>query len=66
MKELRRNGLLHGDVMTVSGKRLAENLAAVLMLDEISREDIVMSVARPIAPRHIGLLKGNLAPPRTW
>jgi dihydroxy-acid dehydratase len=64
MKELLRNGLLHGDVMTVSGKTLAENLAAVPTLDEISRQDIVMSVARPIAPpnRHISLLKGNLAP----
>jgi dihydroxy-acid dehydratase len=29
MKELLRNGLLHGDVMTVSGKTLAQNLAAV-------------------------------------
>ena len=64
MKELLRNGLLHGDVMTVSGKTLAENLAAVPTLDEIGRQDIVMPVARPIAPpnHHISVLKGNLAP----
>jgi len=64
MKELLRNGLLHGDVMTVSGKTLAENLAAVPTLDEIGRQDIVMPVATPIAPpnHHISVLKGNLAP----
>jgi dihydroxy-acid dehydratase len=39
MKELLRNGLLHGDVMTVSGRTLAENLAAVPTLDEIDRQD---------------------------
>ncbi|MGP0060611.1 MAG: dihydroxy-acid dehydratase [Beijerinckiaceae bacterium] len=64
MKELLRNGLLHGDVMTVSGRTLAENLAAVPTLHEIGRQSIVMPVARPIAPpnRHISVLKGNLAP----
>jgi len=64
MKELLRNGLLHGDVMTVSGRTLAENLAAVPTLDDIGRQDIVMPVARPIAPpnHHISVLKGNLAP----
>src|SRR5712675_1107390 len=34
MKELLRNGLLHGDVMTVTGKTLAENLASVPTLEE--------------------------------
>lgn len=64
MKELLRNGLLHGDVMTVTGKTLAENLAAVPTLDEIERQDIVRSVVKPIAPanHHISVLKGNLAP----
>lgn len=64
MKELLRNGLLHGDVMTVSGKTLAENLAAVPTLEQIGRQDIVFPVARPIAPpnHHISVLKGNLAP----
>jgi dihydroxy-acid dehydratase len=64
MKELLRNGLLHGEVMTVTGRTLAENLAAVPTLEEIGRQDIVFPVSRPIAPpdNHISLLKGNLAP----
>jgi dihydroxy-acid dehydratase len=50
--------------MTVSGKTLAENLAAVPSLKEIGRQDIVFPVSRPIAPlnHHISVLKGNLAP----
>jgi dihydroxy-acid dehydratase len=64
MKELMRAGLLHGDVMTVTGKTLAENLAAVPALEEIAPQDIVRPVSRPIAPanNHISVLKGNLAP----
>ena len=64
MKELLRAGLLHGDVMTVTGKTLAQNLATVPTLEEIARQDIVFPVASPIAPpnNHISVLKGNLAP----
>lgn len=64
MKELLSNGLLHGDVMTASGKTLAENLAAVPSLEEIGRQDIIFPVSRPIAApnHHISVLKGNLAP----
>lgn len=64
MKELLRNGLLNGDVTTVTGKTLAENLATVPTLEEIGRQDIVFPVSRPIAPpnNHISVLKGNLAP----
>jgi dihydroxy-acid dehydratase len=64
MKELLRAGLLHGDVMTVTGKTLAENLAAVPTLGELARQDIVFPVKNPIAPpnHHISVLKGNLAP----
>ncbi|TWT10269.1 dihydroxy-acid dehydratase [Reyranella sp. CPCC 100927] len=64
MKELLRNGLLHGDVMTVTGKTLAENLAAVPTLEQIAPQDIVRPVAKPIAPpnNHISVLTGNLAP----
>ena len=64
MKELLHAGLLHGDVMTVTGKTLAENLAQVPTLDEIARQDIVSPVARPVAQpnNHISVLKGNLAP----
>jgi dihydroxy-acid dehydratase len=64
MKELLRTGLLHGDVMTVTGRTLAENLASVPTLDEIAGQDIVRPAARPVAPpnNHISVLKGNLAP----
>jgi dihydroxy-acid dehydratase len=64
MKELLRNGFLHGDVMTVTGKTLAENLASVPTLEEIGRQDIVLPVSKPAAPanNHISVLKGNLAP----
>jgi dihydroxy-acid dehydratase len=64
MKELLQAGLLHGDVMTVTGKTLAENLATVPSLEQMDRQEIVFPVANPIAPanNHISVLKGNLAP----
>ncbi len=64
MKELLRAGLLHGDVMTVTGRTLAENLEEVPTLEQIARQDIVFPIAQPIAPanNHISVLKGNLAP----
>jgi dihydroxy-acid dehydratase len=64
MKELLRAGLLHGDVMTVTGRTLAENLADVPTLDRIPAQDIVRPLSRPVAPanNHISVLKGNLAP----
>jgi dihydroxy-acid dehydratase len=64
MKELLRHGLLHGDVMTVTGRTLAENLADAPTLEELGAQDVVFPVSRPIAPanNHISVLKGNLAP----
>jgi dihydroxy-acid dehydratase len=64
MKELLRHGLLHGDVMTVTGQTLAENLESVPTLEQISEQDIVLPLTRPIAAanNHISVLKGNLAP----
>src|SRR6478752_6362870 len=64
MKELLRAGLLHGDVMTVTGRTLAENLADVSTLEQMPPQEIVFPVADPIAPpnQHISVLKGNLAP----
>ncbi|CAN5918309.1 dihydroxy-acid dehydratase [soil metagenome] len=68
MKELLRAGLLHGDVMTVTGKTLAENLAAVPTLQQLdgkfAGQDIVRPVASPVAPpnNHISVLRGNIAP----
>jgi dihydroxy-acid dehydratase len=64
MKELLRHGLLHGDVMTVTGRTLAENLAGVPTIDELGEQDVVWPVSAPIAPpnHHISVLRGNLAP----
>jgi dihydroxy-acid dehydratase len=64
MKELLRHGLLHGDVMTVTGKTLAENLEPVPTLEQLGAQDIVHPVSKPFAApnNHISVLKGNLAP----
>jgi dihydroxy-acid dehydratase len=64
MKELLSHGLLHGDVMTVTGKTLAENLSAVPTLEQLDNQDLVRPVSRPLAPpnNHISVLTGNLAP----
>src|SRR3954465_13270416 len=66
MKELLRNGLLHGDVMTVTGRTLAENLADVPTLEQMPPQEIVLPVAKPIAPakNHISVLRANRAPGR--
>lgn len=64
MKELLEQGFLHGDVMTVTGKTLAENLAGVPRLGDLGEQDIVYPALSPLAPpdNHISVLKGNLAP----
>src|SRR6187551_2189049 len=64
MKELLRAGLLHGDVLTVTGKTLAENLEAVPTIDQLGAQDIIRPVSHPVAAanNHISVLKGNLAP----
>jgi dihydroxy-acid dehydratase len=64
MKELLRHGLLHGDVMTVTGRTLAENLAGAPSLDDLPPQDVVLPVTAPLAPpgNHISVLRGNLAP----
>ncbi len=64
MKELLRNGLLHGDALTVTGRTVAENLADVPTLDQLGDQKVVFPVDSPIAPanNHISVLHGNLAP----
>jgi dihydroxy-acid dehydratase len=60
MKLLLEAGYLHGDCLTVTGKTLAENLAAV---DPLSPgQDIIRPLSQPIKPTgHIQILYGNLA-----
>jgi dihydroxy-acid dehydratase len=64
MKELLNNGFLHGDVMTVTGQTMAENLRTVPSLMQLGAQDVIYPVSKPLAPpdNHISVLKGNLAP----
>ena len=64
MKELLDNGFLHGDVMTVTGKSIGENLRDVPGLGKLGEQDIVLPVSAPLAQpnNHISVLGGNLAP----
>ncbi|WP_289644579.1 dihydroxy-acid dehydratase [Maribacter aestuarii] len=60
LKYLLRNGLLHGDCLTVTGKTLAENLENVPDLEE--GQDVIMPLDKPIkATGHLRMLYGNLA-----
>jgi dihydroxy-acid dehydratase len=60
MKALLEGGYLHGDVLTVTGRTLAENMAPVKWNED---QDIVRPTSNPITPTGgvVGL-KGNLAP----
>ena len=61
MKRLLDGGLLHGDVLTVTGKTLAENLAGVA--DYPAGQDVVRDFASPVKKNsHLVVLRGNLAP----
>ena len=62
MKTLLVAGLLHGDCMTITGKTVAENLAA---LPDAPRadQDVIRPITRPIyAQGHLAILRGNLSP----
>ena len=60
LKYLLKNGLLHGDCLTVTGKTLAENLENVPDLQE--GQDVIMPLDKPIkATGHLRMLYGNLA-----
>jgi dihydroxy-acid dehydratase len=60
MKTLLDHGYLHGDVMTVTGRTLAENMSHVAWNDD---QDVVRPADRPLSKTGgvVGL-KGNLAP----
>ena len=61
MKYLLKNGLLHGDCLTVTGKTLAENLADAADLD-FEQQKIIMPLERPLkVTGHLQILYGNLA-----
>ena len=61
MKMLLDRGMLHGDCLTVTGKTVAENLAAVEV--KLDGQDVVHSFDKPEQARGpIAILHGNLAP----
>jgi len=61
MKELLDAGLLHGDAMTVTGRTVAENLAAVQTPSDGS--GVILPVDKALeATGTLVVLKGNLAP----
>jgi dihydroxy-acid dehydratase len=61
MKYLLKQGFLHGDCLTVTGKTLAENLAAAPDLD-FEEQKIILPVEHPVkATGHLQILYGNLA-----
>lgn len=62
MKYLLKEGYLHGDCMTVTGKTLAENVAAAADLD-FGAQNIILSKETPVKETgHLHILYGNLAP----
>ena len=61
MKTLLKQGLLHGDCVTVTGRTLAQNLRGVKPYPK--SQDIVRPFANPIKrDSHLVVLYGNLAP----
>ena len=61
MKYLLKNGLLHGDCLTVTGKTVAENLADAPDLD-FDEQKIIAPLNKPLkATGHLQILYGNLA-----
>lgn len=61
MKYLYKEGLIHGDCMTITGKTVAENLEDVVDLD-FESQNLIRPLSNPIkASGHIQILYGNLA-----
>jgi dihydroxy-acid dehydratase len=59
-KRLLRVGLLHGDAMTVTGKTLQDNMAAI---ETVENQDIIYQPEAPRSPTGgLAILYGNLAP----
>jgi len=62
MKMLLEAGLLHGDSLTITGRTVAENLAAVAAAPPAG-QDVVHRFDAPLyAQGHLNVLRGNLAP----
>jgi dihydroxy-acid dehydratase len=61
MKMMLKEGLLHGDCITVTGKTVAENLRKVKVLKK--GQDVIHPISEPIKKTsHLNILYGNIAP----
>jgi dihydroxy-acid dehydratase len=61
MKRMLDAGMLHGDVLTVTGQTLAQNLASVP--DYPAGQDVIRPFDQPIKKdSHLVILRGNLSP----
>ncbi|MBM6447651.1 MULTISPECIES: dihydroxy-acid dehydratase [Pseudomonas] len=61
MKRMLAAGMLHGDVLTVTGKTLAENLEHVP--DYPADQDVILPFDQPVKKdSHLVILRGNLSP----
>ncbi|MGE8066208.1 dihydroxy-acid dehydratase [Pseudomonas sp. NPDC089569] len=61
MKRMLAAGMLHGDVLTVTGKTLAQNLENVP--DYPAGQDVILPFDQPIKKdSHLVVLRGNLSP----
>jgi dihydroxy-acid dehydratase len=62
MKTLLAAGLLHGDCITITGKTVAENLAAIPDAPRAD-QDVIRPITNPMYTHgHLAILKGNLSP----
>ena len=62
MRSLLTAGLLHGECMTITGRTVAENLAAA-PAEPPTGQEVIRPVSRPLYPQgHLAILRGNLAP----
>ncbi|HEX7329814.1 MAG TPA: dihydroxy-acid dehydratase [Casimicrobiaceae bacterium] len=62
LRMLLDRGLLHGDCMTITGRTLADELAATPR-EPRSDQDVIRPFDRPLyAQGHLAILRGNLAP----
>ncbi len=60
LRALYDEGLIHGDVMTVTGQTMAANLEGVTFPDE---QDVMRAMSDPVAEQGgIAILRGSLAP----
>ena len=61
MKMMLKEGLLHGDCLTVTGKTLAENLQEISPYPD--NQKIILPLSKPVKDSsHLSILYGNLAP----